>query len=135
MSEMKFVVNGKEMTALQLKAIAPKAPPKSSDALKTVELRDQAKVSLGFIVLGYSPEHWESRVKARSEALVLHEIDPLKNKAPGTLEEWTPKWMSKNKPKRVRSKPYELLGAAELCGQMAVKAGWLFVRIDEILKG
>ncbi len=134
-SELKFIVNGRELDAAQVKATAAKAPPRVSTSLKTVHQRDQAKASQGFVVLGYSPEHWDERVADRAEALRLHLLDPKETKHPGELEDWTPKWMAKHKPKRVRSKPYELESAADECGQLAVRAGWLYVHILEILKG
>jgi hypothetical protein len=133
-SELKFIVRGQVVGEYGVKAHLDKAKPRVSDGLKKVESRYDAKVSQGFVVLGYSPTHWEKRVADRLEALRLHEMDS-KNKAPGTLEEWTAKWMAKNKPKKVRSKPYELESAADECGQLAVRAGWLYVRIEEILKG
>jgi hypothetical protein len=135
MSELKFIVRGQVVEAHKVKAHIDKAPPRTSNSLKTVSMRDEAKQSLGFIVLGYSPEHWAQREKDREDAFRLYAEDPTKNKAPGTLEEWTPKWMGKNKPKRARSKPYEIESSADQCAGLMRKAGWLHVRVDEILKG
>lgn len=135
MSELKFTCKGAVLTADQVKQSAQKAPPRTSNSLKTVSRRDEAKQSLGFIVLGYSPEHWAQREKDREDAFRLYAEDPTKNKAPGSLEEWTPKWMAKNKPKRARSKPYEIESSANQCAELIRKAGWFHVRVDEILKG
>lgn len=135
MSELRFIVRGKVVGEHAVRSHLDKAPPKTTDALKTVTQRDEAKKSLGFVVLGYSPEHWAERVKAREEAFRLYSKDPTKNKSPGTLEEFTIRWMSKNKPKRARSKPYEIESSAEVCADLMRRAGWLHVRVDEILKG
>lgn len=135
MSELKFIVRGQVVSEDRVKAHLDKGKPRTSESLKTVTQRDEAKQSLGFIVLGYSPEHWAERVKAREEAFRLYSEDPTKNKAPGTLEEFTVRWMGKNKPKRARSKPYEIEQSADQCAELMRKAGWTHVRVDEILKG
>jgi hypothetical protein len=130
-----FVVNGREMDAAQFKAQAQKAKPRVTEStMKRVEDRSVAKMSDGFVVLGYSPEQWAQRVKDHADALKLFADEPLKNKAPGTLEEFTPRWMAKNKPKRARSKPYEIESAADTCAELMRKAGWLHVRVDELMK-
>lgn len=43
-------------------------------------------------------------------------------------------WRARTKLKPVRSKPYELAQAADVCADMARKAGWLDVRVIELKK-
>lgn len=43
-------------------------------------------------------------------------------------------WLIATKPKKVRSKPYEIPEAAQECGRLAVKAGWEHVRVTELKK-
>lgn len=57
-----------------------------------------------------------------------------KGKHPGTLDEFIARFVSKNKPKKVRTKPYELRDAAAACADLAERAGWQRVRVDEVLK-
>lgn len=135
MSELKFIVRGQVVGEDRVKAHLDKAKPRTSDALKTVALRDEAKQSLGFIVSGYSPDHWAERAKEHAYSLKNFRDGELGAKNPGTLDEFTAKWLSKNKPKRARSKPYEIESSAEQCAELMRRAGWLHVRVDEILKG
>jgi hypothetical protein len=67
-------------------------------------------------------------------ALAEHEADRSKN-APGTIGDFTTCWLGKHAPKRVRSKPYSLAEAADVCAELARKAGWQHVRVDELLRG
>ncbi len=136
MSELTFNVGGRVLTALQIEAIAPKRKAAvRTDALKRVDTRSDAKQSDGFIVTGYSPDHWAQRIKDHELAKELFAKDPNKNKQPGSLDEFTTRWLTKNKPKRARTKPYEIESSADLCADLMRKAGWLHVRVDELLKG
>lgn len=113
-----------------------KPPPKStSAALKRVDCRDEAKESDGFVVIGYSPEQQEALSADYADAKRRFDEAELRAEPAGTLEEFASKWMAKNKPKRARSKPYEIESAADLCADLMRKAGWLHVRVDELLKG
>lgn len=110
-----------------------KRPKVVGEGLKRVETRAEAKQSDGFVVTGYSPESWAGRAAAFESE--LKEANLLGAKSPGTLEEFTAKWMAKNKPKRARSKPYEVESSADQCAELMRKAGWLHVTVSEILKG
>lgn len=133
---LKFNIGGRTLTAEEFKAQAKKAAPRTaSESLKAVDSRSEAKVSLGFVVLGYSPEHWAERINAHEAARQAYINQDPKAKAPGTLDEFTVRWMAKNKPKRARSKPYEIEQAAVLCADLMRRAGWLHVRVDELLRG
>lgn len=112
-----------------------KPPPKAAaSALKRTHERDKAKVSDGFVVTGYSQEQMQARDADYLEAKARFDKGELRAKAPGTLDEFTARWMSKNKPKRARSKPYEIEQAADQCAELMRKAGWLYVRVDELMK-
>jgi hypothetical protein len=135
MSEITYTVGGRQVTADQFKATAKKAPPRvSATASKRVESRSDANISQGFAVLGYSPDHWAEKDATYREALKAYEAAPETAKHPGAPDEFEIRWISKNKPRRARSKPYELESAAEQCAEMMRKAGWLHVRVEELLR-
>lgn len=128
-----FNIGGRIVTADELRANAPKAKPRTTtEGLKTVDDRASAKESMGFIVDGYSPEEWDSRIGVYKLAV---EAVKQGGKNPGTLEEFTAKWMRHNKPTKARSKPYELEEAADTCAEMLRRAGWVHVRVTERLRG
>jgi hypothetical protein len=137
MSGLKFTVGGREVSESDLLREAKKLPKRApiKDSLKSVDARGEATVSLGFVAVGYSPEHWASRIADHKSAQELFLKDPNKNKAPGEIDSFSVAWMAKNKPKRARSKPYELESAAEMCADLMRKAGWLHVRVEELLMG
>lgn len=111
-------------------------PLKSAPAIEEREDAFGARgKSDGFVVLGYSAEVWASIPKLHSEAIKRNAEKPTEYKHPGTLEEFTASWLRKNKPKRARSKPYEIESAADLCADLMRKAGWVHVRVEELLKG
>jgi hypothetical protein len=113
-----------------------KRPPKAAaEGLRRVETRSEAKRSDGFVVTGYSPEDWSDRAVTYDHELKRFQDAGLGAKNPGTLDEFTAKWMQENKPKRARSKPYEVEAAADQCAEMMRKAGWLHVTVSELLKG
>lgn len=135
MSELRFVVGDRVMSEYEFKQRAQKRVARKSESLKAVYQRDEAKESLGFVVVGYSPDHWAQRIEDHKHALRMYEAEPTKSKDPGSLDEFTTRWLLKNKPKRARSKPYEIESSAEQCAEMLRKAGWLNVRVDELLRG
>lgn len=45
------------------------------------------------------------------------------------------RWLTKTRLKKVRSKPYSLLSAAEECKNLAEKAGWLCVVVVAVSRG
>jgi hypothetical protein len=122
---------------LNIKALEGKhAPIKTAkETLKRTDDRTVAKVSDGFLVLGYTPEAWADIEVFYGYAVKANESEPNKNKHPGTLAEFTQAWMNKNKPKRARTKPYELESAADQCAELCRKAGWVHVRVEELMKG
>jgi len=122
---------------INLEALAKKHQPikAKSESMRRVDDRADAKVSYGFAVVGFSPEHL--RVAALEHAKALgnqqgRELLP-KEKLLGPWDENT--YMRTNKPKRVRSKPYEVASAADQCAEMVRKAGWKNVRVEEIMRG
>jgi hypothetical protein len=135
MSEINYVnASGERINIDSLKGKHAKAPtPK--DSLKRVENRADAKLSMGFAVLGYSPAHWAQKDAAYRDAIEANRNEPEVNKHPGTLDEFERRWMNKNKPLRARSKPYELEDAANTCAELMRKAGWLHVRVEELMRG
>lgn len=133
MSELTFSVGGQSVTAGQLKANAPRRPAAAKrETLKRVDDRNDAIYSDGFVVLGYTPDQMAALdIDYRCECAKAKRDC----KAPKPIDEFTISWLRKNKPKRVRSRPYELESAAEACADLARKAGWSRVHVDEVLKG
>lgn len=118
-----------------LLAMKHKPAPKASTALKTLDTRDGATLSMGFDVTGFSPAHL-------AEAKRKHEIDLEGQKdrkllrGEKLLVAWSEEvYMRETKPKRVAPKPYALASSADQCADMARKAGWKNVAVREILKG
>lgn len=140
---MEFVnVHGEKV---DLNAIAKKhkRPPVAAPSLlrRTTD-RQTAKVSDGFIVTGYSIEYiadGKAKHEAEIEKVTQHNRRETQKSAPKFLKMpdlWTEeRFMLKNKAKRVRNKPYELEVAAEQCAELARKAGWKQVRVEELMKG
>lgn len=73
-------------------------------------------------------EKWaESRDKAMAAGLSSYEEQP---------EPWNREdWLRNTKKKPVRSKPYEIPEAADVCADLAKKSGWLCVEVVEVKKG
>lgn len=90
----------------------------------------------GFRVLGYPPgaiakakEHHEKR---RLE-ITRSNIGAIKpQREPGMWSETA--WKQANRPKPVRSKPYEIESAAVQCMRLAERAGWTDVQLVEVKK-
>lgn len=132
MSDLTFVVGEQTLTADQLKATAPRRQVVRRETLKRVDKRDDATSSDGFVVLGYTPDQMQS---LDTDYSIECKNAVESGKAPKPRDEFETSWLRKNKPKRVRSRPYELESAAETCADLARRAGWSHVRVDEILKG
>jgi len=137
MSDLHFTVGARTISESELRANAAlqkaPAPAKKKASLRRTKDSDKATHSAGFQVLGYTPTLWAELPDMYAEAVKKHEKD-AKNKHPGTLDEFIASYVLKNKPKKVRSKPYELRDAADICARLAEKAGWQRVRVEEVLK-
>lgn len=141
MTGLTFIIRGQTVAAHDVAKYATPAKKRTSDGpLKRVYDRSIAKESMGFLVWGYSPEQMTEAKKEHEAALkerdALIESDPSCAANLKAIQPWcADAFMNKAKPKRVRSKPYELFPAAETCKQMAEKAGWLRVTVEEVMKG
>lgn len=125
MSALTFVNLRGETVSLDDLATRHKPAPKPvKDYLRRVQHRENAQQSDGFVVSGYSPAQIES-------GKLDHANSDDADTKPWDIEVF----MKKNKPKRVRSKPYEIASAADECAELARKAGWLRVGVEEIMKG
>ena len=139
MSEMQFNIRGKTVSADQVKRYMDRAPPKSAASPpKRVSDRSVAKISMGFLVLGYSPEQMAQAEREHEAMAAAHRASLRKNadvSVPARLGPFdADAYMRKAKPKRIRSKPYGLSSAADACKELAEKAGWLRVTVEEVLK-
>jgi len=112
-----------------------KPKPKASTALKTLDTKDGATVSMGFEVAGFSLEHL-AEAKRKHEIQLEGQKDRALIKGEKKLSAWDEEaYMRESKPKRVAPKPYTLASSADQCAEMARKAGWKNVTVREILKG
>jgi hypothetical protein len=127
-----YLCGGREMTAQQLISSAPKAPPKSSMAPKRTTDRDAATVSGGFVVSGY-PADFMASVHAEYARRIKAAEASVKERHPGTIDEFLVSWKRHNKPRRI-GRPYSLAQAADTCAELARKAGWLDVHVEELMK-
>lgn len=132
---IEYVVRGSVVDAAGVEAVLGCEPKKraASTAVKRTYERDKATVSAGFVVLGYSAAQIESVGQMYAEAIKRSEADE-KAKHPGTIDEYTTSWKRKNKRKRI-GRPYPLASSADVCAELAVKAGWLDVVVEEVMKG
>lgn len=126
---IKFVINGRAMTAAEIAAAAPKTKRPPADTSQ--------KFHKGFRVEGHPPgamEQAEKSLKAEVEDFMTAEH---RGQAYGKRpKEWDEKhWRMTQKKRPVRAKPYEVPEAAKLCAEMATKAGWLDVVVTEIKRG
>lgn len=118
-------------------AWAPKASVKKPKppGLKRTNERDKAVVSMGFLVTGRRPEYLAEVEADYKGDLAAYEKDPKTHKHPGTPDMHLNRWKRKHKPAKIRTKPFELQEAAQACAELARKAGWVEVSVDEIMKG
>jgi len=75
----------------------------------------------GWLVTGFSPEHLAA-------AATEH-----RNTSDKPWDEVA--YMRNARPKKVRSKPYEVADGAEKCAAMARAAGWKLVQVSPVAKG
>ena len=137
MREITFLCGGRELTAAEIQreaAMQPRQPKSSASEHKTTHKRDEAKLSLGFIVLGRPADYMDTVRKAYETELSLHEEKPKEVKHPGMLDDFARRWKMKNKPARISRRPYSLEDAAKACAELAKKSGWVEVEVEEVLK-
>jgi hypothetical protein len=130
-----YVNHKGETVRLEEIAKKHKPKPKASTALKTLDTKDGATVSMGFEVAGFSPGRLRDAEHDHVEKLGGQQGRPL-IKGEKQLGPWDEiAYMRENKPKRVAPKPYTLASSADQCAEMARAAGWKNVTVREILKG
>jgi hypothetical protein len=123
-----FNVGGRAMTAEQIKAAAPKPKPKAAVAtLKRVQDRSVAKESMGFVVTGYPPLEI-AQAKDAHERAMHEEGGPAEPFDLGT-------YARKNKPTKVRAKPFTIEAAADDAAALVKRMGWHLVETTELLRG
>jgi hypothetical protein len=96
----------------------------------------------GFVVTGYAPGRIAEAERLQERALAKWaEMEPKAQAEEISAgrrppEPWDQlRWMAKNKPSKVRTKPYELEDAANVCAELAKRAGWEFVTVTAIAQG
>lgn len=127
-----FVVGGKVVSESMLLDSATKRQPKAR-----AEVSEYHK---GYRVVGHPPGALEAAAKFRAEQLALwssyDEEDRRRAKKRGEKEPrpWDEEqWRRNTHKKPIRSKPYEIPTAADLCAEMARKAGWIDVEVVAIV--
>lgn len=111
--------------ALVINATAPKRPAKKS--VPAVRSTKEELKHMGWRVTGYPPE-------MVADAQFMHER-ANKDKPgaePFDFIAWSQ--LAGNKPKAARAKNYGLPQSAAACAELLVKAGWLGVRAEEVIK-
>lgn len=128
-STLKFVVNGKEVLASELIRNAPKQS-------RTTTAKNTA-YHKGWRVEGHPPGALEAaKIEADNELMLFLEMQKAgraHGKQPMSWDENY--WRNNHKKKPVRAKPYEVPDAAEVCADLARKAGWLDVVVTAISHG
>lgn len=84
----------------------------------------------GWLVVGFSPEHL-AEAKRLHDADAASQVDPLRRAKPFDPHQH----MRIAKPKKARSKPYEVADAAEECAVLMRRAGWQLVQVVPVAKG
>lgn len=133
---MQYTIGGKVVDADELKRIGRTVPKKASTP-KT----DQS-YHKGWRVVGHPPGVMEAARSLRESELArwagMSEQRKIDARASGEREPkpWDEaQWRRTTTPKAVRSKPYEVPEAAEVCAEMARGAGWLDVVVVEQKRG
>jgi hypothetical protein len=117
--------------ALQEGALRPRraqAKARSSEAHENF-------ASLGWLVEGFTRSRIDEAKAARLKAIEQHAAAlaggvKWEGKAPRAWDE--EQYLHTARPQRVRSRPFEIHGAAQQLAEMATKQGWLAVRVTEI---
>ena len=108
---------------LNIEALKKSAKKKSS--------RPQAdSYHKGWRVVGFPPDQVE---RGKQDHLTLSER--LREQGRQMLPWDLDRFMRDTRPSKVRSKPYETESAAQDAKELAVRSGWLGVRIEPVTKG
>lgn len=125
-----FTVNGQQVTAEQFEAMAQKKKPRAP--------KDPVGYHKGWRVVGHAPGAVEDAYHAHDRAIQEYRNASPKRRAEMVLKEPKPWdedfWRRNSKKTALRSKPYEIYEAAELCADMARQDGWEDVEIIEVKK-
>lgn len=125
-----FLVNGREVTAEQFQSQAEKKKPKP--------VQEQKGYHKGFRVVGHAPGAMEEARTQRELDIEHYDKCSYQERAELGLEKPKPWdedfWRRNSKKTALRSKPYEIYEAAELCADMARQDGWEDVEIIEVKK-
>ena len=110
---MTFNVGGRIVSENELLAQKQYSKPKAESAAPKLFHK-------GWVVEGYAP----GRI-AEAEA------DAKRQRQPWDLA----RWVKKQKPARVRARPFEVRSAAEQLAQLAARDGWELVKLVELSEG
>lgn len=114
---MNFVnIHGDSVSIERLKAAAPKVARKTDGP---------GVYHKGFRVVGVPPGALESAAQGHARVVAM-----AANAGGAPIKPFDPAgWLLTFRKKPVRAKPYELYSAADLCTDMARKAGWTAVEV------
>ncbi len=100
-------------------------------AIKKVSAGFAESYHKGWVVVGYSPDQL---AEARRQHAVASAA-AVKSGGPSHAPFDEVAYMRAAKPRKVRSKPYEIFEAAEACADLARRAGWKMVQSVAKAKG
>jgi hypothetical protein len=132
MSELLYQVRGRVIRADELPQHAEPAKPRIA--------KEREAQHYGFAVEGYPPEQIAAAEAMAREAFAMWQTkteDERRaylrggNKKPRVWEELL--YIRKTKPKRI-AKPYSMRQSAAECMALAIKAGWQYVRVTELIR-
>jgi hypothetical protein len=123
---LKFMVGGKALTAAEVADLGQKrtrTAPVTQDSFHK-----------GFRVEGHPPGALEEAKKVCDARYAYFTREREAGRNPGkTPKQWDESYWRNNQKKRpVRAKPYEVPEAAQVCADLAKKAGWLDVAVVEL---
>lgn len=114
---LQFVFRGQVVDATHVQAHSEKAKPRAAV--------EREPTHGGFLVEGHPPGRLAEAEKAYKEAA----------RGQANTKPWDEaSWLRKNALRRV-ARAYVVPSAADLCRDMALKAGWTHVRVRELIKG
>lgn len=128
-----YTVGGREVSADTLMAGAKRKSGAKRDA--------PDEYHRGWLVEGYPPGMIEEAQRltegncARWAAMSDEQRARAEKDGERAPKAWDlAQWLIRTKPKRVRSRPYEIPSAADECRAIAERGGWEHVRVTEVKK-
>lgn len=123
--------DGDPISIERLKLEAKHAKKKPAAVHKATGIDYQDWMLLGYLVTGFTRAMIDA-AKAKREDEIREWQDVPKGPKPLPFDETL--WLNQTKPKKVRAAPYALREAADQCAELAKRAGWIRVQVEEVKK-